>query len=257
MGVPPKTLKKEFEKMRQSGYSHGEGYDGGNSARNAEVREIAHRAGMDLKAQAESLPVLEAFQEFLDNERRRARKNLVTIGLSFLFILLLLAGIGGGFAYMFAQRIRADVGNLENGFSRFQDSWRDQRSEMHSSIAGLTGDTSRIEKNLTRERQELAAVREKLEQQEQGVEARMVKLARAMLGIKQENRRLQNELSGMRKHLAEASNRLQSIAADLPPIDTAGTSAASSQLLTDTGVVEVPVTGSSGRKWGWRIPIPE
>jgi hypothetical protein len=53
----------------------------------------SRRPGGALAPRQESLPVLEAFQEFLDYERRRARRRLVAVMLAFTLILIgLLAG---------------------------------------------------------------------------------------------------------------------------------------------------------------------
>ena len=74
-----------------------------------DLRQIEKRQFGELQKAPDSLPVLEAFQEFLDSERRRTRKRMQI--LSAIFALILLATIGAG-----VFTFRNQFSNVEKGF---------------------------------------------------------------------------------------------------------------------------------------------
>jgi cell division protein FtsB len=88
--LPPKNLKNQLVRLDH----------------NLKQIERSHYAG--IQRAPGSLPVLEAFQEFLDNERRKTKKRMVVLMTTFVFILLAVVGSGSALVYWQMRRVDAD-----------------------------------------------------------------------------------------------------------------------------------------------------
>ncbi len=250
VSVPPKTLKNELRKMNRSA-NIADNRNGRSPDERTEIvrpdteaKEIARRAGMDLAEQPENLPVLEAFQEFLDHERRRARKNLVTVSVLFLLLILAVIGAGGGFAYIFMQKVKNDVGSVESRLSEAQNSWKKQRKEIESSVSAALADTRRLEQDVQSEREALKQIESTLESRAEGTDSRMMKLARALVALKKKSDAIRSDMAGMRRETQMAA--------------AIGKEEPGDASRTRQNFLEAPIALNGSRQTrNWRIPIPE
>jgi cell division protein FtsB len=108
----------------------------------------SQRPGGGLAPRQESLPVLEAFQDFLDYERRRARRRLVAVMLTFtLLIVGLLAGavVFGLYAFKrfdgqlatYAETLRTQQNRTQTGFDAIEAEARTLRGTLLEGRAAL------------------------------------------------------------------------------------------------------------------------
>ncbi|MCZ7592164.1 MAG: hypothetical protein M5U15_08395 [Kiritimatiellae bacterium] len=99
MDMPPQALKNQVRTL----------------AANQDAQSL--RDGASLQAFGNRLPVLQAFQEFLELERRRARRRLIGVALTFLGVLVAILIIGGALFATFAHRMNTDISNLQNALA--------------------------------------------------------------------------------------------------------------------------------------------
>lgn len=99
MDMPPQVLKNQVRTL----------------AANQDAQSL--REGASLEAFGNRLPVLQAFQEFLEIERRRARRRLIGVALTFLGVLVAIL-IAGGFLFAtFARRMNTDISDLQKSLA--------------------------------------------------------------------------------------------------------------------------------------------
>jgi hypothetical protein len=73
-----------------------------------------------LEKKAESLPVLDAFQQFLDVERKRARSRMVTLTLVLIVVFVAVAAISLTVALVYTRQFRKDFTDMKGQVSEFQ-----------------------------------------------------------------------------------------------------------------------------------------
>ena len=133
MDMPPQVLKQQVRSLAAS----------------QDLNSL--RDGAALQAFGNRLPVLQAFQEFLDIERRKARRRLAATALGFLGILLAVLIAGGTFFYRFVGRVDRDVRQLEQALAAARDE-----------TGALRGDSAAMQRALDEARTALAAVQQQL-----------------------------------------------------------------------------------------------
>lgn len=82
---------------------------------------LALRGGVGLQAGGNRLPVLQAFQEFLEIERRKARRRLVATGLVFLGVLAAVLVTAAVLYARLASRVNAEVARLERALAQARE----------------------------------------------------------------------------------------------------------------------------------------
>ncbi len=92
--LPPKALKTQLVHLDHN------------------LKEIERSQFAGIQRAPGSLPVLEAFQGFLDQERKIARKRLMAVTALSIFLLLLISGSGAVFIYMQMKNMAVDYTTL-------------------------------------------------------------------------------------------------------------------------------------------------
>jgi DNA repair exonuclease SbcCD ATPase subunit len=133
MDMPPQVLKQQVRSLAASQDLH------------------SLRDSTALQAFGNRLPVLQAFQEFLEIERRKARRRLAATAFGFLAVLLFILTAGGTFFFRFAGRVDSDVRKLEQALASARDE-----------TGALRGDTQAMQRALDDARVALAALQEQL-----------------------------------------------------------------------------------------------
>ena len=109
---PPKKLKSEIVHLNQS------------------LHHIERQQHAGIQRAPDSLPVLEAFQEYLARERQRANRRLAAMVALFAFILLGLGGVSVGVVLLLADRM-----------SRQAVSFSEQTRSLEGELGALVGTT--------------------------------------------------------------------------------------------------------------------
>ncbi len=196
--LPPKTVRTELVRLDDS------------------LKKIERTQIAGIQRAPGSLPVLEAFQQFLEQERRIARRRLLVVTL--LAVVLILGALVGAGLYIRHALDRADAETAVLA---------ERAEELATSIATLhagqsASDTqiSRTKQVLTAQQRRLQAYEQTLAQAEQDVETRLG-------GTRQEIEQLQANIERLLTSQDDLQNKLEGLQAPPPPSrirnDVAGT----------------------------------
>lgn len=165
MDLPPQVLKQQVRELAAS----------------QDLQSL--RDGASLETFGPRMPVLQAFKEFLEIERRRARRRLVAVASVLLAVLVLVLAGGTLLAWQFAGRVRKDVRTLEQALAATREE-----------NGALRGHTESMQKAIEDAQAALAAVRLRVEEagSRTAPAPELPKLATA-LGLLQEVHRLRGE----------------------------------------------------------------
>lgn len=252
MSVPPKTLKNKI--MRITG-----NLPANPEQTRREVTTLASRAGMDIQAQQESLPVLEAFQEFLSHERQKTRKRIAALFMFFVIIIIAIIGAGTFAGWLFSKKIQTDMDSVQTSVSELNAGWVLHKKEIESSVTKAIAVTENIKSALGQEQGTLQSLQEDLNSQSRNTDDRIKKLANTLMALRKENSALAGELGAIQNQLSESKktgnkrviptddrnkrlkNRVLRVARSLQPEK-----------------IQFPVTSQgTGKKVNWRFPIQE
>ncbi|NQU40664.1 MAG: hypothetical protein HQ523_11975 [Lentisphaerae bacterium] len=224
-----------------------------------------------LRRNADSLPVLAAFQEFLDVERSRTRARMRALTALFLAVFLLAvvaASVVGVIVYNKTQTesavLRAGLENLRGQFEGTQDGAMVE-------LVDLKTRADRLETTLQKQRNAF-------EIEKKGISARWDGLSTNLADLNGTIARLQNENAQLHTHLTATAtdwdtitNRLEQILLSMaqPPLSTAGTphprqdgplreqpAPFTRHGESQRSIVLAIVPEGGARAMDWRIPLP-
>jgi hypothetical protein len=123
---------------------------------------LVRRQDAGLGGTGESLPVLEAFQEFLETERRLTRTRMMA--LTAVFVAILVAVIAGGViaALLYHNRIQSDNRRLQDDMRAITIEALKDKNLTHTALTQIGEQTRLLSENLARERQAGEGLREGL-----------------------------------------------------------------------------------------------
>ncbi|MBN1558198.1 MAG: hypothetical protein JW951_08635 [Lentisphaerae bacterium] len=210
---------------------------------------LAPRAPLYLERPGEPLPVLEAFQEFLELERQRTRRRFWALMAGFAAIVLLLGagGIVGG--YWLFHHVDDSVAAIRADVSAGQEAARTALDTVASKAAALR-------RQLDAGRETLAGLRARLEQGEQDRAEDLDRLRELVTGLEVRNDVLETELAALKTAPAPPAARFPrepDLLPDRPlPALPGDTLAASNAPLA----IRLPIPGRTAGI-PWRLPLPE
>lgn len=150
MNIPPKSLKHRIPRTRSESRDPGdpssstlrpdvllkslEASRGSIPSLRSSSSEIADIGDVS----AESLPVLKAFQEFIETERRHARRQVMVVTTFFLMLFVLVTGAGAFFGYVFFSQMNTDMAILRSELASANTRVRKDTADMISTLAERT-----------------------------------------------------------------------------------------------------------------------
>jgi len=185
MELPPQRLKQEVRTL----------------AANQDIQSLRDSAA--LETFGSRLPVLQAFQEFVEVERKRSQKRLRLLALSFLAVLLLLGVIGALVARHYTGQVRLQMVALESALA-----------SSGQETTALRDQTSLLQRWVEEARQELAAVRETLSARPEPVPVAPAPAGpdlTPVLGLLQEIHRLRTEQTDLALRHARMQDALRQV----------------------------------------------
>ncbi len=142
-----------------------------------------------LRRNADSLPVLAAFQEFLDVERRRNRGRMLALTFMFLAILLAIGGIGGLLGWTTYRKAHAKTQVLQAGLTAL----REEVNASYGTFGALSNIASRasvLEQTFDKEMAALAIEQDGLSVQLAGMNTNLAGLHTTLARLQTENAEL-------------------------------------------------------------------
>jgi len=218
----------------------------------------------------ESLPVLQAFQDFLEQERKHARRQVAAVTAFFLILFLIVAGAGAFFGYVYFGQLNTQIASLRGELDRTSNAMKEETSEM------LTGLTRKTEALSTRMIDGDELIRKATTQISSTVSnslsvnlAEIDEIRNALRALREENRNLRHDLARIKAApqpvvTSGIDTTMASIATSTPMprpsgIDT-GTDKTIKPLKGDElmAPLEMAILApGSSRTLKWRIPIAE
>lgn len=240
MELPPKLVGQEVAR-RERGISPTPPADGGHDA--------------------DSLPVLGAFGEFLEAERRRARTRMWILSGFFLLLFILVAGAALLTGALFYQRMQADVQVMETEMNRLQTRAEDRHTQTRDALHRLEEGARSLLDSLAQQEEALAQTRSSVDAERSDVEQELADMEQLVKLLEVEN-------TALKKDVQHVASRLPGLVATIEElVQRSGRDAAEKDAEEGTGLREMdglppsfefsllPVGAS--RALAWRLPIPE
>jgi hypothetical protein len=184
-----------------------------------------------------ALPVLEAFHEFLDMERQRARRRLFLTALFFsvIFIVFCIAAVTGG--WLLYSNVAGDLQDVRNEVASARGKTLALDRQTQSSLGRLASDAAAWRDEVLKKTQQFLLGQSGLSEQVEETVVEIRELREALDALKRENDAMRNSLAALRRPASLGENIAASPA---PP-------------------VFLPVfirPEGSDRNVAWRLPIP-
>ncbi len=228
--VPPKTLKNQLVRLDNN------------------LKQIERKQFAGIQRAPGSLPVLEAFQEYLDNERRIAKRRMIALTATFALILVAVGAGAGLTVYLVMQRMAVDYDEVASQTKALEASVASQQATTQSSLAALEQQLSETKQTSESLRSELLSAHTNVVQIVESDSARMTEFQEVLDRLAGENKALKEDLdrvmanwpsvthqvaeltsnpTGQPRHLAaiseDSEKRTPTAAMAIPPLDQMAT----------------------------------
>ena len=227
MSVPPKVVKAQVIRAMPPNQ---ESVDGG-------LLSLARQYGGSPATRRPSLPVLEAFQEFIEMERRRARRRLLITATFFLILFFVLGGTVITAGILFYNSVAADMRDVRDELTVTDAQARDSEQRTQSTLERYASDALAW-------RGELANKTQRFLRNYSGLSDQIAKTGEDVRGLREALDELREENTAMRLQLAQQRgnpSRGQALSEEsVPPVFL-------SVFIQPEGI-DQPIP--------WRLPIP-
>lgn len=176
-------------------------------------RMLVRIAGPDPDRPGESLPVLEAFQRYLDGERAQARRRLTALVAVFAFFsVLLIAGISM-VALLFLSPWQEDMADAQKRLSELQ-SLVAGMEDGETALVGLREETEQLRQSLAQETERVAGMRAQADEQAARHRSDMLRMGEVVKRLTDNHRALNRELANVKADRSDLDEAIRSVLAD-------------------------------------------
>lgn len=269
MNLPPKTLKKQFTSIERPKPAVENTDEILNSqpaaaATPEETVPAVSHAGNQLTTAEDttgSLPVLEAFHSFLENERRHARRQMITVTVFFFAILLFVVAGGAFVGVVFVRQTNEDLKAIQDEFAELKTEAKKQKESAQEALGKILFEAEKLRTDLSQSEQTVSSSRDEITRMLKGRESEMEKIQRLVAALENENKNLRADLTRLRSGLFDDVRN--------PPVtasETQNRTSTVSQVTLTTvsaprpaGRVEFSILpeGQQDQAASWRMPILE
>lgn len=218
--------------------------------------DLDQRPRFGLSGAPRSLPVLEAFQQFLEGERQKARRRMIVLASA--FSLLILALITGGIVagLLLADRTEAETQRVRRDLRSYRDETLRSQNEMATHMAHLTDDANEFRRKLE------TSVRVPMLSRSNEMET----LRGRVRALARENAQLDKELAAVRLQWPVVNTEIDTVRREVALLRSRMTKPAVATVVADlepkrvvysTLVVPIIPRGDNDRVIALRLPIPE
>ncbi len=231
-----------------------------------------------LDAPPKSLPVLAAFQEFIEDERKRSQNRMFIVSGFFFVVLVSVIGTGLTIGTFVFRHMREEVTDVRRDFSELQKNSMESKASIDTSLARFQGQADGLRYHMEKQDRELAEARTNLARREENHEKKLAELRRVIESLETENTALKTGLTELEANLPSITQQVDTALAqletELAAIRSLPRTATTTQVVvqvasvapaaaprTTRGFAEsvvVPITPrGNNRVVDWRLPIPE
>lgn len=161
-------------------------------------------SGTQLQKTPDSLPVLEAFQEFLDSEQRKMRRRMIGLSVFFTLIILLLVAGGIAGAFFFVNPMKNDVDGIRATIARLENDSNSSKESTESTIAKLND-------MIKTERSNLQSATSEIETKVDGYSSNLTEVKDLIEKLQSENTTLKSQLGSINKDLPDVTYKIAAI----------------------------------------------
>ncbi|MFO7871887.1 MAG: hypothetical protein R6V03_10720 [Kiritimatiellia bacterium] len=208
METPPKTLKSRLVLHSVNGTEPGKGnveyYDSLPAARDKD--QFLKQAGEMLPGEAgESLPVLRAFEEFLESQRREARKRMLGMTVFFAVVMLIAIAGAGAAGFFLLSHFEADMQDMQNDVARMKEESLILREQTQHAIQRFGNDTGGLRDTLSRNKEAVSRIKSEMGVKSATYDRKLSRISDVVEMIKVENEKLRKALSDIQSSRSEAA----------------------------------------------------
>lgn len=196
--VPPKTLKNQLVRLDH----------------NLKQIERSHFAG--IQRAPGSLPVLEAFQEFLDNERKKARRRMMTLTGIFVAVLLIAGGGVGSAITWQMKRMAVDYDTVSAQAADLQAKLATVGEQTRSSLETLETRLGKDSQTTRARHDELLAAHTDMAGRVEAEGTRMAEMQTILDRLASENSALKDDLERVMKDWPSVTRQVKELTALRP-----------------------------------------
>ena len=174
-----------------------------------------------LRRNAESLPVLAAFQEFLDVERRRTRSRMLALASLFLIVLLVGGGAAALVGYSYYLKTSDQAAAMQDSLERLRARVEDDQGGALSALSSLQARTKIMEQTFDSQMATFEVEQNGLSALLAGMNTNLAGLHGTIARLQNENARLHNQVEMNAVDWQAVTNRVEEILALLaqaPPL---------------------------------------
>ena len=246
MSIPPKTVRDTARRYTDGGR--------GNimSPVRADSTSLAPRENYGIAETPDSLPVLQAFHEFIESERKTARNRLITLSLFFIAVVISVIAAAMFVSVTFFDQVRSDVNIVQAESVNTRQQLATARAATERALTGLDERTALLRQDIIKDDKQRTSLASKLGQMDE-----------VIIMLELENSSLKKNLGAMSEQLPQFSNSLNLAMAEMQRlrklVDEAGrrdTVSATTGGGGSTIVASIVLPGSETGT-AWHFPIPE
>jgi methyl-accepting chemotaxis protein len=196
----------------------------------------------------ETLPVLQAFQQFLDVERRRTKTRMVTLTLVFIAVFVVVAAMSLAVALTYTRQFRKDFLDMKDQVAVVQQDAQKVNSDTRTALQNFETEASKLQGDI----QNISQSTTDIKSQTESYDGALTKLRDAVNSLATQNDSLRTDIA-----------RLKLASPNEPPaLQYQSIQNASQQQLTQsdkgpsTIVVPIMPRGKTNAV-AWRVPLPE
>jgi septal ring factor EnvC (AmiA/AmiB activator) len=220
---------------------------------------------LDLTKNGESLPVLEAFQKFLDVERRKTRRRIMAVSIVFLVLIAAVGGAAVLVGLMLARQMKQDVKGMRDQVAAVRTETRKCQTDVQNALATFTAETDGLRTEITEaQASKVSELMAKLSAYNDELE----KLTATLQAIEEENRLLKGDVVNLKTGFPAFSNDIRRVIQELskgrstaaPPVKPAAAAAKPAGKAPTTASPDLIIAVTPADTEGavpWCIPIPE
>lgn len=248
--IPPKIVKHHVESRLPT-------RDPGNDA-------VDMPSSGGIEKSLESLPVLEAFQSFLEAERKKTRRRIMAVSVFFLLLILVASGAAVVAGMRLAGQVKKDVNGMRDEVSAVRGEAQKYQKDVQQALSTFTAEAEKLREEV---KKQSASENSELTSQVSTYNEELDKLKTTLQTVENENSALKGDLTKLQTGFPAFSNDIHRVIQDLlqrgrrqPPAAVGPVAVAKPVKKALAGpqdliIALTPVNSKS--TVAWCIPIPE
>lgn len=233
------------------------------------------RSTAGIEKTPENLPVLNALQEFIAAERKKARNRITALTVFFLILIAVTSATGVFVGMVFYRQMQEDIGEVRDDLAGFKSKNSEVTRKAGELVSVFDEESEKLRSDISKNSTALTSMRGDVESQLNSYLARLSSLSETVEGLQEQNRQLSSRLTEIKESAATsragvpASRRPQRTAKadnesvgahardNRPRAHEASTRPATPMMPDGNGVRMMITPRGSDRQVEWRLPIPE